>query len=45
MKKQYLILGLLLASFQFAQAQFTLEGEFRPRTELFGNGQSKTALD
>ena len=45
MKKQYIILGLLLASFQFAQAQFTLGGEFRPRTELFGNGQSKTALD
>lgn len=45
MKKQYLILGLLLASFQFANAQFTLEGEFRPRTELFGNGQSKTALE
>jgi hypothetical protein len=43
MKKQYLILGLLLASFQFAQAQFTLSGEFRPRTELFGNGQRFTA--
>ncbi|WP_299058875.1 hypothetical protein [uncultured Polaribacter sp.] len=38
MKKQYLILGLFLASFQFASAQFTLEGEFRPRTELFNNG-------
>lgn len=34
-----------MASFQFAKAQFTLEGEFRPRTELFGNGQSSTALD
>lgn len=45
MKKQYLILALLLASFQFAKAQFTLEGEFRPRTELFGNGQSATAAD
>ena len=33
MKKQYIILGLLLASFQFAKAQFTLDGEFRPRTE------------
>ena len=39
MKKQYIILGLLLASFQLVNAQFTLEGEFRPRTELFGNGQ------
>jgi hypothetical protein len=33
MKKKYIILGLLLASFQFAKAQFTLDGEFRPRTE------------
>ncbi|WP_370476602.1 alginate export family protein [Tamlana flava] len=33
MKKQYLILGLLLGCLQFAQAQFTLDGEFRPRTE------------
>ena len=45
MKKQYVILGLMLACFQFASAQFTLEGEFRPRTELFGNGQSSTALE
>ena len=33
MKKQYIILGLLLASFQFANAQFSLEGEFRTRSE------------
>ena len=33
MKKQYVILGLLLGSLQFVQAQFTLDGEFRPRTE------------
>lgn len=33
MKKQYLILGLSLLSFQFAKAQFTLDGEFRPRAE------------
>ncbi|MDO7173296.1 alginate export family protein [Mariniflexile sp. AS56] len=33
MKKQYVILGLLLGCLQFAQAQFTLDGEFRPRTE------------
>ncbi|MEN3324262.1 alginate export family protein [Mariniflexile soesokkakense] len=40
MKKQYVILGLLLGCIQFAQAQFTLDGEFRPRTEYlhgFGN--------
>lgn len=42
MKKQYIILGLLLASYQFAKAQFTLEGEFRPRTEYFGNGGNFT---
>jgi hypothetical protein len=34
MKKQYVILGLLLGCLQFAQAQFTLDGQFRPRTEL-----------
>ncbi|WP_397444545.1 hypothetical protein [Polaribacter sp. R77954] len=45
MKKQYIILAILLVSFQFVNAQFTLEGEFRPRTELFGNGQSSTAAD
>ncbi|MEN8704425.1 MAG: hypothetical protein ABF286_09695 [Polaribacter sp.] len=45
MKKQHIILALFLASFQFASAQFTLDGEFRPRTELFGNGQSSTAAD
>ncbi|MEO9571819.1 MAG: alginate export family protein [Polaribacter sp.] len=40
MKKQHIILGLLLVSFQFAKAQFTLDAEFRPRTEYrsgFGN--------
>lgn len=37
MKKQYLIIGLLLGCLQFAQAQFTLDGEFRPRTE-YRNG-------
>ncbi|GAA4951337.1 alginate export family protein [Algibacter agarivorans] len=42
MKKQYVILGLLLACMQFAQAQFTLEGEFRPRSEYFGNGGNFT---
>ena len=33
MKKHYVILGLMLLCFQFAKAQFTLDGEFRPRTE------------
>ena len=42
MKKQYIILGLLLGCLQFAQAQFTLDGEFRPRTEYFGNGGNFT---
>ncbi|QXP59370.1 alginate export family protein [Olleya sp. HaHaR_3_96] len=37
MKKQYLILMLLLACFQFGKAQFTLDGEFRPRAE-YRNG-------
>ncbi|WOD43119.1 alginate export family protein [Hwangdonia lutea] len=33
MKKQYVFMCLLMATIQFAQAQFTLDGEFRPRTE------------
>ncbi len=33
MKKQYVIICILMATIQFAQAQFTLDGEFRPRTE------------
>ncbi|MDX6745382.1 alginate export family protein [Polaribacter sp. PL03] len=40
MKKQYIVLALLLVSFQFVNAQLTLDGEFRPRTEYrngFGN--------
>ena len=37
MKKQYVILGLMLVCFQFVNAQFTLDGEFRPRTE-YRNG-------
>ncbi|WP_288954779.1 alginate export family protein [uncultured Polaribacter sp.] len=40
MKKQYIIIGLMLACFQFTTAQFTLDGEFRPRSEYrhgFGN--------
>ncbi|KAA5822308.1 hypothetical protein FPF71_14245 [Algibacter amylolyticus] len=37
MKKQYVLIGLLALVVQFAQAQFTLDGEFRPRTE-YRNG-------
>ncbi|CAH8283317.1 alginate export protein [Mariniflexile fucanivorans] len=37
MKKQYVILALLLGCMQLVQAQFTLDGEFRPRTE-YRNG-------
>ena len=43
MKKQYIILGLLLASFQFVNAQFTFDGEFRngnmyDGTLIYNNG-------
>ncbi len=39
MKNKLLVLGVLFTSFsQLVYSQFTLEGEFRPRTELFGNG-------
>ncbi|TXE15012.1 hypothetical protein FUA26_00455 [Seonamhaeicola algicola] len=40
MKKQYVLLAVFALAIQFAQAQFTLDGEFRPRTEYrhgFGN--------
>ena len=33
MKKQYLLLCLLVGMAPFANAQFSLDGEFRPRTE------------
>ena len=33
MKKNYLAISILTVMVQFAQAQFTLDGEFRPRTE------------
>lgn len=42
MKKRYALLGLVALATQFAQAQFTLEGEFRPRSEYFGNGGNFT---
>ncbi|MWW23785.1 alginate export family protein [Algibacter lectus] len=37
MKKIYLTISILALMVQFAQAQFTLDGEFRPRTE-YRNG-------
>jgi len=46
MRKQYVVLLLLLLSLQFAQGQFTLDGEFRPRVEYlngFGNLISKAS--
>lgn len=42
MRKQYVLIGLMALMVQFAQAQFTLDGEFRPRTEYFGNGGNFT---
>lgn len=44
MKKQYVILGLLLGSLQLVQAQFTLDGEFRPRAE-YRNGYGSIIPD
>lgn len=40
MKKQYLILGLLFVCFQTINAQFTLDGQFRPRAEYRNGFQS-----
>ena len=37
MKKQYIFITLLFLSIQFVSAQFTLDGEFKPRTE-YRNG-------
>ena len=44
MKKQYIILGLVATMMQFAQAQFTLDGEFRPRAE-YRNGFGSLIAD
>ncbi|MFV9551213.1 alginate export family protein [Algibacter sp. PT7-4] len=44
MKKQYVILGLIAFMIQFTQAQFTLDGEFRPRTE-YRNGFGSLIAD
>src|SRR5690606_2000839 len=37
MKKQCILLGMLVVTIQFAYAQFSLDGEFRPRAE-YRNG-------
>ncbi len=37
MKKQYIFISLLFLSIQFTMAQFTLDGQFRPRAE-YRNG-------
>ena len=42
MRKQYVLITILALAVQFAQAQFTLDGEFRPRSEYFGNGGNFT---
>ena len=42
MRKQYILIAIMALVFQFTQAQFTLEGEFRPRSEYFGNGGNFT---
>ncbi|GAA4230992.1 alginate export family protein [Postechiella marina] len=44
MKKQYVLIGLVALMVQFAQAQFTLDGEFRPRTE-YRNGFGSLIAD
>lgn len=46
MRKQYVLIGLMILVVQFAQAQFTFNGEFRPRTEYrhgFGSIIAKDA--
>ena len=44
MKKQYVLIGLMALVVQFAQAQFSLDGEFRPRTE-YRNGFGSIIAD
>ena len=44
MRKQYVLIIALALMFQFAQAQFTLDGEFRPRTE-YSNGFGSLIAD
>ncbi len=44
MKKQYVLIGLMALIVQFAQAQFSLDGEFRPRTE-YRNGFGSIIAD
>jgi len=42
MKTKITFILLFCVSIQFATAQFTLDGEFRPRSEYFGNGGNFT---
>lgn len=44
MKLKNLLFGILALVSSGVMAQFSLSGEFRPRSEWFGHGQSKTAL-
>jgi hypothetical protein len=45
MNLQKLVIAFTLLASTGAMAQFSLSGEFRPRTEWFGHGQSATALE
>lgn len=43
-KEQYVLLGLFLLATQFITAQFTIDGQFRPRTE-YRNGYNNLIAD
>lgn len=43
MKIKFTLIALLIFATSSVMAQFSLSGEFRPRTEYFGHGQSATA--
>lgn len=45
MKIKFTLIALLMFVTSSITAQFSLSGEFRPRSEYLGNGQSKTAVD
>lgn len=45
MKIKNLVFGIAVLATTVTTAQLSLDGEFRPRSEWFGNGQSKTALE
>ena len=44
-KIKFTLIALLMFATSSIMAQFSLSGEFRPRSEYLGNGQSKTAVD